>query len=257
MSTVTALYRYPVKGLSPEPMDSMPLEAGAGLAGDRAWALHVGPVPFDPRAPQALEKNNFLALVRYETLATTVTKLNGTTLTVQGLGGGTLATGDLATSDGQAAITAFYHRLTGLRANKTVTVTHAPGHKFTDVGPRGPDFMRAVSVINLSSVRDLERRAGVPIDPMRFRGNILIDGPEPWVELDWEGRSVQIGSVQAIGMLRTQRCAATCVDPATGISDHNVPGLLKQHVGHFDCGVYIQIITSGTVATGDGITVTG
>ena len=45
---IAALYRYPVKGLSPEPLERVSLQAGGTFPGDRAFAIENGPSGFDP-----------------------------------------------------------------------------------------------------------------------------------------------------------------------------------------------------------------
>lgn len=63
---VARLYRYPVKGLSPEPLDQVDLEAGGVIPHDRAYAIENGPGRFDPAGPKHLPKTNFLMLMRDE-----------------------------------------------------------------------------------------------------------------------------------------------------------------------------------------------
>ena len=41
------------------------------------------------------------------------------------------------------------------------------------------------------------------------------------------------------------RCAATEVDPDTGIRDLPIPRTLMQTYGHADCGVYAEVIEGG------------
>ena len=65
-----ALYRYPVKGLTPEQLENVQLTPGETLPFDRAYAIENGPGRFDPDAPRHLPKINFLMLMRDERLAT-------------------------------------------------------------------------------------------------------------------------------------------------------------------------------------------
>ena len=67
---VGALYRYPVKGLTPEPLQSVVLSPGETLPYDRAWAIENGPGRFDQAQPRHLPKITFLMLMRDERLAT-------------------------------------------------------------------------------------------------------------------------------------------------------------------------------------------
>ena len=50
---------------------------------------------------------------------------------------------------------------------------------------------------------------------------------------------------------RIQRCAATEVDPDTGIRDLPVPRTLMDKFGHADCGIYAEVIAAGDIAAGD------
>ena len=49
------------------------------------------------------------------------------------------------------------------------------------------------------------------------------------------------------------RCAATDVDPETGIRDLTIPRTLLDNFDHTDCGVYAEVIAPGEIASGDVI----
>ena len=69
MPHIHSIYRYPVKGLTPEPLPRMALIAGETLPGDRLYAIENGPSGFDPSAPRYLSKTHFLMLMKNERLA--------------------------------------------------------------------------------------------------------------------------------------------------------------------------------------------
>ncbi|MFL5136883.1 MAG: MOSC domain-containing protein, partial [Microvirga sp.] len=48
-------------------------------------------------------------------------------------------------------------------------------------------------------------------------------------------------------------CAATNVDPDTGIRDLEIPKGLMKAYGHFDCGIYAEVLQGGTLETGDDL----
>ena len=48
---IHAIYRYPVKGLTPEPLPRTRLAAGETVPVDRLYAIENGPSGFDPAAP--------------------------------------------------------------------------------------------------------------------------------------------------------------------------------------------------------------
>ena len=66
---IHAIYRYPVKGLSPEPLGRAHLAVGATLPADRLYAIENGPSGFDPAAPRHQPKQRYLMLMRNERLA--------------------------------------------------------------------------------------------------------------------------------------------------------------------------------------------
>ena len=83
---VTDLYRYPVKGLSPEPVERVNLETSGFFPGDRLYAIENGPSGFNAIAPRHQPKTKYLMLMRDEALARLRTRYDDTkaTLTVEG-----------------------------------------------------------------------------------------------------------------------------------------------------------------------------
>jgi uncharacterized protein YcbX len=128
-------------------------------------------------------------------------------------------------------------------------IVSAPGHSFTDVAAK------CVHIVNLASIRELERVCGRPIDPLRFRPNIVIDGAEPWAEFSWIDKPIRAGTAVLEGFDRTQRCAATDVEPITGKRDMALPAILERTWGHTDFGIYAKVLGDGEVCVGNDIVV--
>jgi hypothetical protein len=251
MSTrIASLQRYPVKGLSPEPLTSVTLDKGAYFPGDRLFAVENGPAGFDPAHPEHQPKIKFLMLMRNESLARLKTRYEDETATlVVEEGGREAVRGDLSTREGRLAVEAFFRRFMPGELRGPPKVLAAPeGFRFTD-SRRG-----YVSLINLASVRALENVVGAPVDPLRFRGNIHLEGLDPWAEFDLVGQVLTTPSgVRLKVTKRIERCAATNVDPATGLRDLQIPRSLMEAYGHFDCGIYAEILAGGTLAPGDSL----
>src|SRR5438876_7690097 len=74
--TLSAIYRYPVKGLSPEALRSVALTPGQCLPQDRRFAIALPATRFDPERPEWLAKTHFAMLMRDETLARLHTRLD-------------------------------------------------------------------------------------------------------------------------------------------------------------------------------------
>jgi uncharacterized protein YcbX len=247
-ATIVGIYRYPVKGLSPEAMASVNLNQGETLPFDRAYAIENGPGRFDPAAPAHLPKTNFLMLMRDERLATLETRFDEAThrLTIC-RGGKPVVTGDLLTRTGRALIEQFMaaYMRDSLRGAPKIVV--APGHSFSDVAAK------CLHVVNLASVRELEREVGRPVHPLRFRPNLVIDGAAPWSEFSWLGAELSAGGARLVVVKRTSRCAATNVDPMTGHRDMDIPAVLARKWGHIDFGVYARVTGAGPIAAGDSV----
>src|SRR5882724_9646495 len=182
MARITALYRYPVKGLSPERLTRTQLSPSKTLAGGRLYAIENGPSGFDPAAPKYLPKTQFLMLMRNERLATLETRYHDDThvLTICHEGR-ELAHGDLSTKEGRLAIEAFFRRFMPAELRGPPKVLRAQGHSFSDVAAK------VVSIINLASVAALETVIGAPVDPLRFRANFYVEGWPAWHEFSLLG----------------------------------------------------------------------
>ncbi len=247
--TVQAIYRYPVKGLSPERLDRTHLAVGATLPGDRAYAIENGPSGFDPAAPAHLPKTKFLMLMRNERLATLRSRYDDATrtLTIEAEGGEAMR-GDLSSADGRAAIEAFFAHFSADDLRGAPRVLQAADFSFSDVAKK------VVSIINLASVAAIETAIGAAVHPLRFRGNVYVEGWPAWHEFDLLDREIAIGPHARVKVVkRIVRCAATNVDPDTGIRDLEIPKTLMQTFDHADCGVYAEVITAGEITTGDAI----
>ena len=251
---VTHLYRYPVKGLSAEPLDQARIEVGSGFPLNRMYALALSDTPFDPAAPAPLPKTRFLMLQRDEQLARLQTSYDEQSgeLTIA-RAGDRLLVADLGTAAGRGAVEDFFADFLGDRIRGRPRLVAADGFQFTDVSVVSETMMRAVSLINLASLEALSAAVGKPLHHLRFRANIYFSGSSPWEEFDWVGREIDLGGVRGRVRMRTQRCAATQVNPLTAERDCNVPLELRRAFGHSDLGVYVEIERGGLVRIGDGI----
>jgi uncharacterized protein YcbX len=248
---ITRLYRYPVKGLSGEALESLELQADKGIMGDRAFAIARGVDVFDEAAPEAKSKLHFLMLAKDEALAALSTRYDAASgvLTVERSDSPPLSA-SLHTEDGRAELEAFFKTYLG-KDDVAPRIVSAEGHKFTDISVVSPEKMRAISLVNLASVRALSDVVGREIDPRRFRANVYFDGVPAWDELNWTDRDIKIGQAEAHCVLRTKRCPATDVNPDTAARDINLPAEIRKHFGHFDMGIYAEVRTSGLAKTGD------
>ena len=131
-----------------------------------------------------------------------------------------LVSGGLITS---SAVELFFRYRESVEAIWSLPrIVSAAGHTFSDMPAR------CLHIVNLATVRELERVAGRPVDPLRFRANVYVDGVEPWAESAWLGRDLGIGGARLSVFHRTQRCEATNVDPVSGARDMAIPAMLQR-----------------------------
>ena len=153
---IAGLYRYPVKGLSPEPLPQVALGAARRFPADRRYAIENGPSGFDPAAPAWLPKSVFLMLMRNERLAALRTHFDDAShvLTIRKDGSDRGAQGDLETAEGRAAIEAFFATNFASELKGPPKLLSGGGHSFSDVA------RKVVSIINLASVAAIENIVG-------------------------------------------------------------------------------------------------
>lgn len=250
-ATVARICRYPVKGLSAETLESVELAPGRPIPEDRRFALAQAGAPFDPMAPDWLPKTHFLMLMRNERLAKLETRYEAETGALEILREGKrVARGIITTPIGRAVIEDFFAAFMKAEALGKPKLVSAPGHMFSDTREQ------VLSVINLASVHDLARIVGTEVNPLRFRGNLYLEGLEPWAEFDWMEKEITVGEARLRVVKRIQRCAATDVNPETAARDMNIPKALMRGYGHADLGVYARVLAGGTITAGDTIQLT-
>ena len=248
LAQIASLYRYPVKGLSAEPLPRVALEAGQTLPADRRYAIENGPSGFDPTDPRWLSKTYFLMLQRDEWLAALHTHFDDASnvLTIR-RNGSVAAQGDLETTEGRAAIERFFENNYPGEIKGPPKVLSSKGHSFSDVAKK------VVSIINLGSLAAIENIVGLPVHPLRFRANLYVSGWPAWREFDLLGQTVAIGEARLMVVKRITRCAAINVDPQSAVRDLDIPPALMRRLGHNECGVYAEVIAGGVIGVGDSI----
>jgi uncharacterized protein YcbX len=247
-SAIAALFRHPIKGFTPEKLGFAELVAGGAFPGDRLWALEDGPSGFDPAAPAWIPKQRFAVLAKIAEVAKARTRLDDATGVFHAEAEGRAPfAGNLAEPAAREAFAAWMGALLGEAASGPLRLIDGAGHRFLD-HPLGH-----VSIVNLASVRDLQQRLGRPLDPLRFRANLYVDGWPAWAENDWEGRALTLGGAEATVFKPIVRCAATAVDPTTAIRDLDIPAELFRLYGHVLCGIYVHVTKGGLVREGDAV----
>ncbi|MFZ3358619.1 MAG: aminotransferase class I/II-fold pyridoxal phosphate-dependent enzyme [Xanthobacteraceae bacterium] len=247
MIEVVRLYRYPIKGLSAEPLSRVAVETDKPFPADRVFALARPGAPIERDEPKWAKKGLFVMLMLDENLARVSTSLDleSLRLTVKE-GNAQVASAQLSDPEDRTRIENFFWQSLPTLPAPPVLVRSRSGH-FMDK----PD--NVISLINLATVRSLEQQWGVDIDPLRFRANIYIDGARPWEEFDWVGKEISIGGAVFAVDRKNGRCGATNVNPKTGRRDLDIPSSLRAAFGHKNLGIYLIARDGGDIAIGNSL----
>ena len=248
---VKSIYRHPVKGLTPELVEAVKLTPGRGIPNDRRFALALSSTAKELASTKWVAKSNFLTLQKNERLAKLETRFDDKTETLSvARGGHQVARCKLTNRIGRTAIEDFFSTFfKGDALGRPKLIEASGNHILSDCSSP------VVSVLNLSSIKDLERVTQRTVDPLRFRANIWLEGIAPWIEFEWIKKRITIGNVSLTVTDRIDRCAAVNVNPATGERDHNIVKALKMGYLHLDFGVYMKVASSGIIKVGDAVKV--
>lgn len=238
--------RHPIKGHGREDLASVRLLAGEGLPWDRHWAVAHDAARLVPgwnpcvnfaRGAKAPALMAISASLDEDRAEITLTHPEREPLTFR--------------PDDAADLPRFLFWACGLtpedRAQPERIVT--AGRIMSDT-----DFP-SISLLNLASNRDLSTRMGAELSPHRWRGNLWLDGMEPWAEWGLIGKRLRIGEAVLEVRERITRCNATKANPTTGRIDADTLATLDGAFGHTDFGVYAVVVESGSITLEDEVTI--
>ena len=112
------------------------------------------------------------------------------------------------------------------------------------------DFVNSVSLLNIQSINDFEKKVNKKIETSIFRGNICVDGIDPWKEREWIGKTIKINNVSFKVEKNIPRCVAINLKPQSDDNSLNLLQLLKKNYNHFDMGIYLTALDDGEINIG-------
>jgi uncharacterized protein YcbX len=115
------------------------------------------------------------------------------------------------------------------------------------------DFVNSVSLLNIQSINDFEKKTNKKIEASIFRGNFCVDGIEPWKEREWIGKTIKINNVLFKVEKNIPRCVAINLKPNTDDCSFNLLQLLKKNYNHFDMGIYLTPLNDGQINISDSL----
>lgn len=249
------LFRFPVKGFPAEEIAEAVVDSGRGIRGDRVAAFTNGSL--NVPADQWQRYSAFTVLKNYPDLQkwqVSTAPDSAITLTAPAGGSTTFCADD---DESRAASAEFLSSHIPPQGSHPRGIVVA-GQGMFDSRESGISLINPATVEALGATEEGRAALGTgDLDPLRFRGNIFVEGLDPFAEFGLIGRIVRIGGVRLAISQAIERCPATTVNPVTTEVDVNVPRILASACGHLHCGVYGRILESGTITAGDEIVVEG
>ncbi len=245
---VAGLWRYPVKSLQGEPLDTADLTAD-GLLGDRQWGVldrRTGRILTGRRRPELLT-----AAASYDGDQPAITLPDG----LRAVGAGEQT--DALLSDWLGSPVSLVASAGGGRgrAEYFADATDDTSEAIEFTMPEG----RYVDAAPLLVLTTASLRAAAALHPdgawdaRRFRPNVLIetdDDKEGWLEDGWVGRSVQSGTAAFVPSQPCIRCTmVTRPQPGLDADVDVFRTLARHHRGLF--GVWADVLRPGRLAVGD------
>ncbi len=238
------IWRHPIKAHGRESLSQVLLSAGKTLPWDRTWAVTHEKSKADGTGWASCV--NFSRGAKAPALMAITCRFDETTQQI------TLSHRDKQdltfdpTGDPRPFLDWIAALMPADRAQST-GLMRAP-----DVAQTDTDFP-SVSLNNLASHAEVAQKLGQDISPLRWRGNLWLEGLAPWVEKDWVGKSVRIG--EAVLEIREEitRCTATTANTTTGVRDADTLATLRDNWGHQEFGVYGVVTHAGLITRGDTV----
>lgn len=247
--SVTHIWRHPIKSHGREQIPEVYLTEGKCLPWDRRWAVAHERSCFDVERPRWQPCQEFSRGAKSPRLQAITTYVD------ERLGKLTLSHPDRVdiTIDPDDAGDANYFVQWVMPISNGSRLL--PARLVRGTQPMTDTSFQSISIINLASHREVEKNLDQSLSPTRWRGNILIDGWEPWAEKEMIGKRIRVGDAELEIREEITRCMATTVNTETGERDADTLGALKNGFGHQEMGVYAVVTKSGRIYQEDKVEV--
>jgi len=245
------IYRFPVKGFPGQLLETTSMIEGSGIPHDRRYAITNG-VNYEG---EWLRARSFFINAVVDGMSKHKMQFDDETIT-------------LSNTQGMDVTFKLDDAESIERANEAIIEFIKPVGLTADAPP--PQIIERnqpianwdypdtpISIINANSVRAIGEAHGEELDPLRFRGNLIIEDLPAWEEFSWMGKRIKIAGAEIEVHRPIDRCPTPGVNPETGERDINVTQGIQDHFGHIYCGMYAKVVKTGNIKSGNEISVAG
>jgi uncharacterized protein YcbX len=262
MRHIAALYRYPVKGFTPEACDTLTVLDEGRIAGDRVLGVRFADT--DAADDAWSRKTGMLVLMNTPGLACLRVRFDERASRLQISLGTSLLLDEPLNAEGRRRIGTILTDYV-LQLGENPLTGHPERLPLRVIGdgysPRyHDDAAGRVTLHGRGSLQALQTMLGNEVSELRFRSNIAIDGLSAWEEQSWVGRKIRIGAVEFDVVKPKTRCLATHANPVTGERDLPVLTTLTQKFGQENPTFGVAMVPTGAggqIRVGDQVTLLG
>ena len=257
-ATISSINYCPVKSVSFQTIENCEIKKNIGIIGDRVFAfakdLDLEQVKLFEKSPEERKGkwNKVLTLKNSPVLNKYNFVLKDKKLTFT-LKDQEILTIDINELSEREALSTKITELESSLKQPIVLMKNNESPFFDTSISNKVDFVNSVSLLNIQSISDFQKKIEKEVEPSIFRGNICVDGIEPWKEREWIGKIIKINNVSFKVEKNIPRCVAINLKPKTDNSSLNLLQLLKKNYNHFDMGVYLTPLNDGLINISDAI----
>ena len=246
--SISSINYCPVKSLSFQSIQSCEITKNLGMANDRIFAfsrsIDLEKSKLIEKNPNERKLNNFLTLKNSPVLNKYNFVYDGDRLIL------TQNNKDIITisSDDLNERILLANKLMDLESSliKPISLLKNSNFPFYDTSHSNNVF-NSMSLINLNSIKDFEKKINENIELQRFRANFYVEGIEAWEERNWIGKIIKINNVSFKVEKNIPRCVAINLKPKTDDNSLNLLKSLKKTYNHFNMGIYLTPLSDGKI----------
>ena len=247
MAHVAALYRYPVKGFTPEECETLTVLDEGRIAGDRVLGIRFADTEAADDAWS--RKHGMVALINTPGLARLRVTFDPKAFRLLISLETSVLVDEVLNPEGRRRIGAVLADYV-LKLDENPLTHHPERLPLRVIGdglsPRYHDEEPGrVTLHGRGSLQTLEAALGEDVSELRFRSNIAVDGLNAWEEQSWVGRRIRIGTVEFEVVKPKTRCLATHANPITGERDLPILTTLVQKMGQENPTFAVAMLPSG------------
>ena len=251
---ISSIHNCPVKTLSFQSIESCDVKKDLGMVNDRIFAFSRG-VDLDKansmeKNPNERKLNNFLTLKNSPVLNKYNFTYSNNRLTLH-LNEKVIISISIDSSE---EINLLSNKLIELESSlaKPIYLLSNNEFPFFDTS-HSNNIFNSMSLINLNSVKDFEKKINEKVEFQRFRANFYVEGIEAWEERNWINKIIKINNISFKVEKNIPRCVAINLKPKTDDNRLNLLKSLKKTYSHFDMGVYLTALEDGKINVGNKV----